>query len=122
MKLVVNLVLGLNRAVLAEGLTFAESFGVDPVQALEVLRAGLSYSRVMDTKGQKMLQRNFAVEAKLSQHHKDVRLILDSAQRLQLDLPLSRVHDQLLAVAEAAGFGDADNSAVIMALQALRKQ
>ncbi len=34
MKLVVNLVLGLNRAVLAEGLNFAGSLGVDPQAAL----------------------------------------------------------------------------------------
>src|SRR5262245_20956049 len=55
MKLVVNLVLGLNRAVLAEGLAFAGASGLDPRTALEVLRAGVAYSRVMDTKGEKML-------------------------------------------------------------------
>src|SRR5207302_6903748 len=39
MKLVVNLVLGLNRAVLAEGLALARSCGLDPAAALEILRA-----------------------------------------------------------------------------------
>ncbi len=117
MKLVVNLVLGLNRAVLAEGLTFARACGVDPTRALEVLRAGLSYSRVMDTKGRKMLERDFAVEARLSQHHKDVGLILDSARRADLELPLTQVHQRLLSAAESAGFGDADNSAIIAAFE-----
>ena len=37
-KLVHNLVLGLHRAVLAEGLTFAESMGFEPALALDVLR------------------------------------------------------------------------------------
>jgi 3-hydroxyisobutyrate dehydrogenase-like beta-hydroxyacid dehydrogenase len=115
MKLVVNLVLGLNRAVLAEGLTFASRCGVDPAQALEVLRAGLSYSRVMDTKGDKMVRRDFTVEARLSQHHKDVGLILAIAQCANLDLPLTKVHDQLLSAAELAGYGAADNSAIIAA-------
>ena len=59
MKLVVNLVLGLNRAVLAEGLAFARACGLDPAVALGVLRAGAAYSRVMDTKGPKMVGRDF---------------------------------------------------------------
>ena len=50
MKLVVNLVLGLNRAALAEGLAFARACGLDPAVALSVLRAGAAYSRVMDNK------------------------------------------------------------------------
>lgn len=115
MKLVVNLVLGLHRAVLAEGLTFAKAYGVDPDLALEILRAGAAYSRVMDNKGPKMIQRDFSVEARLSQHHKDVLLILRAAADLGLELPLSRLHDQLLSAAESAGFGEADNSAIITA-------
>jgi 3-hydroxyisobutyrate dehydrogenase-like beta-hydroxyacid dehydrogenase len=113
MKLVVNLVLGLNRVVLAEGLAFAQGCGVDESSALDVLRAGLAYSRVMDAKGEKMLNRRFQeVEARLSQHHKDVRLILATAERVGLELPLSRLHDQLLTTAEEAGWGAADNSAI----------
>ena len=60
MKLVVNLVLGLNRAVLAEGLSFAKAIGVDQRQTLEVLMAGPAFSRVMETKGEKMLARDFS--------------------------------------------------------------
>ena len=40
MKLIVNLVLGLNRAVLAEGLALACASGLDPPAALEILRRG----------------------------------------------------------------------------------
>ncbi|MEZ5398388.1 MAG: NAD(P)-dependent oxidoreductase [Bryobacteraceae bacterium] len=113
MKLVVNLVLGLNRAVLAEGLAFAEATGVDPVAALEVLRAGPAYSAAMDRKGKKMLERDWTPEARLRQHHKDVRLILAEAARGGIELTLSGVHERLLAEAAAAGFGDADNSAIL---------
>ena len=59
MKLVSNLVLGLNRAALAEGLVFAESIGIAPTSALEVLRGSAAYSRQMDTKGHKMIERDF---------------------------------------------------------------
>lgn len=119
MKLVVNLVLGLNRAALAEGLAFASAIGIDPAAALEVLRAGPAYSTAMDRKGARMLKREWTPpEARLRQHHKDVRLILDEAGRRGLTLPLSEAHDQLLGVAEARGFADADNSAILEAFNA----
>ncbi|MEO8026266.1 MAG: NAD(P)-dependent oxidoreductase [Bryobacteraceae bacterium] len=115
MKLVMNLVLGLNRAVLAEGLSYAHASGVDPAVALEVLKSGPAYSRAMDVKGPKMLTGDFALEARLSQHLKDVRLILETGRRSGAYLPLSSVHRSLLESAEASGFGGVDNSAVIRA-------
>jgi 3-hydroxyisobutyrate dehydrogenase-like beta-hydroxyacid dehydrogenase len=115
MKLVSNLILGLNRAALAEGLAFAESIGIEPSAALEILRQSAAYSRVMDIKGQKMLTRDFTPQAKLSQHLKDVRIILKSAESVARDLPLSQTHRQLLERAESAGYGEQDNSAILAA-------
>ncbi|HUQ71721.1 MAG TPA: NAD(P)-dependent oxidoreductase [Planctomycetaceae bacterium] len=120
MKLVVNLVLGLNRAVLAEGLCFAARTGVDPQLALEVLRAGPTYSRVMDTKGARMLGGDFAPQARLAQHLKDVRLILATGATAGATLPLSSLHEQLLEELDRAGYGDLDNSAIIKAFQGHR--
>lgn len=117
MKLATNLVLGLNRAALAEGLAFAESMGLDPARTLEVLRAGAAYSRVMDAKGPKMVAGDFAPEARLSQHLKDVRLILEEAGRCGAAVPLSEVHRQLLEMVEQSGYGVADNSAIRLAFR-----
>jgi len=113
MKLVVNLVLGLNRAALAEGLALAEACGISPAAALNVLQATPAYSTVMDTKGRKMVVRDFAPQARLSQHLKDVRLISELARRHGAIVPLSEVHQRLLEQAVARGWGDADNSAVL---------
>jgi 3-hydroxyisobutyrate dehydrogenase-like beta-hydroxyacid dehydrogenase len=115
MKLVVNLVLGLNRAVLAEGLAFAQASGIDPAEALEVLRAGPAFSRVMDTKGPRMLAGDFAPEARLAQHHKDVRLILSAAAEAGAKVPLSELHERLLAALVDAGCGELDNCAIVRA-------
>jgi 3-hydroxyisobutyrate dehydrogenase-like beta-hydroxyacid dehydrogenase len=117
MKLVVNLVLGLNRAVLAEGLAFAASVGVSPARALEILKAGAAYSRAMDTKGGKMIAGDFRPQAKLSQHLKDVRLILALGRGTGAKLPLSALHRQLLERLEAAGHGELDNSAILKAFE-----
>lgn len=117
-KLVNNLVLGLNRVALAEGLVFARAIGLDPAKTLDVLKEGNSYSGVMDTKGRKMIEGDFSLQAKLAQHAKDVRIILEEAARGGASLPLSQLHLQLLGEAEAAGFGDVDNSAIIRAIEA----
>ncbi len=113
MKLVSNLVLGLNRAVLAEGLAFAGKLGLNLEQALAVLRESMGYSRVMDTKGDKMIVADFEPQARLSQHLKDVRLILSAAAGSRARVPLSEVHQQLLQQAELEGLGALDNSAII---------
>lgn len=115
MKLVSNLVLGLNRAALAEGLVFARALGIEPNAALQVLIGSMAYSRIMDTKGFKMVEGDFSTQARLSQHLKDIRLILDAAAVAGQDLPLTETHRRLLEMAEAAGLGDADNSAIIRA-------
>jgi 3-hydroxyisobutyrate dehydrogenase-like beta-hydroxyacid dehydrogenase len=117
MKLVTNLVLGLNRAALAEGLAFAEALGINPSAALEVLRGSPAYSRQMDTKGRRMVERDFSVQARLSQHLKDGRLMLEAAAAASLPLPLTETHQQILEQAEQLGFGEQDNSAVFMAIQ-----
>jgi len=113
MKLVSNLVLGLNRAALAEGLAFAGKLGLDREQTLAILRDSMGYSRVMDTKGDKMIVGDFEPQARLSQHLKDVGLILSAAAGSRARVPLSEVHQQLLQQAEMEGLGALDNSAII---------
>lgn len=113
MKLASNLVLGLNRAALAEGLAFAEAIGLQPAAALEVFKGSMAYSRAMDVKGRKMIERDFTVQARLSQHLKDVRLMLEAAADAGVSLPLSETHRRLMEQAEAEGWGDLDNSAII---------
>ena len=117
MKLVTNLVLGLNRAILAEGLVFAETNGLSREDALQVLLKSPAYSRTMDAKGPKMVQGEFTPEARLSQHIKDVRLILAEAKRGDAQLPFSTIHLELLEQAEAAGLGELDNSAIIQIIE-----
>lgn len=118
-KLVVNLVLGLNRAALGEGIAFAEKLGLDAAAMMGVLKSSAAFSQVMNIKGERMLKRDYAPEGRLRQHAKDVTLMLAQAQRLGMHLPLSTVHDQLLQRAIADGDGDIDNAAVI---EVIRRQ
>ena len=78
-KLAVNLILGLNRLAMAEGLVFAERLGLDPEAFLKVARGSAAYSQVMDIKGPKMTRGDFAAEGRVTQHLKDVHLMLEQA-------------------------------------------
>lgn len=116
-KLASNLILGLNRLALAEGLVFASGLGLEPQGFLELLKVTPAYSAVMDVKGKKMLDGDFTPQARLGQHHKDVSIILKYAQKLGQDLPLSKTHSDVLEKAIEAGDGGLDNSAVIREIE-----
>lgn len=115
-KLIVNLVFGLNRLVLAEALGLARSGGFDLTTILEVLRSGETYSVAMDTKGPKMIAGVYEpAVARLAQHAKDVHLIRDYARGVGATTPLSDLHEQLIDALVAQGFGDLDNAAIFKA-------
>ena len=117
MKLVSNLVLGLNRAAVAEGLHFAEALGIELESALQVLLGSGAYSKQMETKGPKMIRGDYAPQARLAQHLKDVHLMLDSASSVGIELPLTNAHRELLERAVSDGFGDLDNSALFASMR-----
>jgi len=112
-KLAVNLILGLNRLALAEGLVFAERLGLDPATFLDVARGSASYSQVMETKGPKMVRGDFSPEGRVKQTLKDVRLMLDQAASAGQKLSMLEVHADILEACVRAGESDLDNSAVI---------
>ena len=112
-KLAVNLILGLNRLAVAEGLVFAERLGLDPEAFLKVARSSAAHSQVMDIKGAKMIRGEFAAEGRISQHLKDVHLMLEQAERVKQQLPLLEIHADVLEACVRHGEADLDNSAVI---------
>ena len=120
-KLASNLILGLNRLVLAEGLVFAERLGLDLETFLAMARTTPAYSAAMDVKGKKMLQGDFTPQSRITQHQKDLRIMLEYAGRLGQDLPLARLHKKILEQCIAAGEGDLDTSAVIRELRRMGK-
>ena len=112
-KLVVNLILGLNRLAMAEGLVFAERLGLDPQALLAVAQGSASYSQVMETKGPKMVRRDYAPEGRVRQTLKDVHLMLDQAATAGQKLAMLELHADVLEACVRAGEGDRDNSIII---------
>ena len=112
-KLAVNLILGLNRLALAEGLVFAERLGLDPAAFLEVAKGSASYSQVMETKGPKMVRGDFSPEGRARQTLKDCRLMLAQAAASGQQLKMLELHADVLEACVRAGEADLDNSVVI---------
>jgi 3-hydroxyisobutyrate dehydrogenase-like beta-hydroxyacid dehydrogenase len=120
-KLAVNLILGLNRMALAEGLTFAERMGLDPKAFLAVAQGSASQSQVMGTKGPKMLARDFSPEGRVKQTLKDVHMMLDQAAQLGQELPMLRVHCDVLEACVRAGEAERDNSIIVEEIRRRRR-
>lgn len=112
-KLAVNLILGLNRLALAEGLVFAERLGLDPAAFLEVAKGSASYSQVMETKGMKMVRGDFAPEGRVKQTLKDAHLMMDQGAAVGQPLLSLQIHVDTLEACVKAGESDLDNSAII---------
>jgi 3-hydroxyisobutyrate dehydrogenase-like beta-hydroxyacid dehydrogenase len=112
-KLAINLMLGVNRAALAEGLVFAERMGLDPTAFLAVARDSAAYSQIMDVKGAKMIAADFTPHGKVNQSMKDFSLMLEQAKRLGQRLPLGETYAGLMQGCIDHGEAELDNGAVI---------
>lgn len=120
-KLAINLILQNNRGALAEGIAFAEAIGLDPATFLATARQSAAYSRVMDSKGQKIIARDFTPQSHIAQTLKDAELILDEGRRYSQELPMTSAHTDLLRKTIARLGGACDSAAVIEAIRPSRE-
>lgn len=121
-KLAVNLILGLNRAALAEGLVFAERLGLDRAAFLEVAKASAAYSQVMDVKGALFAQREYRQpQSRVDQSLKDFRLMLEQAAAKGQVLPFASTYARMLEDCLEHGEGEWDNAAIGEAIARQRR-
>jgi 3-hydroxyisobutyrate dehydrogenase-like beta-hydroxyacid dehydrogenase len=121
-KLSTNLVLGLNRMAIAEGMALAESLGLARERYLDLLLDSAATSRAATEKGPMMAADHYEPPvATVLQHAKDVRLMLQLGRESGQPLPLSAIHLEWLEKSIAQGDGMLDNAAVIRALVAARR-
>ncbi|GAA0525183.1 2-hydroxy-3-oxopropionate reductase [Saccharopolyspora subtropica] len=99
--------------LLAEALVFLEAHGVDTEAGLKVLGGGLAGSAVLDAKGDKMRNREFAPGFRLELHHKDMGIVQSAAREAGLTIPLGALVSQLVAAAVAQGDGKLDHSGLL---------
>jgi 3-hydroxyisobutyrate dehydrogenase-like beta-hydroxyacid dehydrogenase len=116
-KLVTNLLVALNTAALAEALVLAAKGGLDASTLLATLQHSAGSSRMLDVRGPLMVSGAFPPQMKLDLFLKDLRLMLEEGQRLNVPLPLTTTAQQLYAAAAEAGAGAQDLAVVITQLE-----
>jgi 2-hydroxy-3-oxopropionate reductase len=105
-----QLIVAVNIQALAEAVAFLEAYGVDTDAALKVLGGGLAGSKVLDQKGQKMLDRNFDPGFRLALHNKDLGIVTSAAREAGVVVPLGAAVAQLVSALVARGDGGLDHS------------
>ena len=114
-----QLIVAGNIGLLAEAVVFLESYGVETDSALQVLGGGLAGSKVLDQKGQKMLDRSFDPGFRLELHHKDMGIVTSAAREAGVAIPLGSAVAQLVASTVQQGNGGLDHSGLFTVVEQL---
>jgi len=114
-----QLIVAGNIQLLAEAVVFLEAYGVDTAAALKVLGGGLAGSKVLDQKGQKMLDRNFDPGFRLQLHHKDMGIVTSAAREAGVAVPLGALVAQLVGITVNRGDGGLDHSGLFKLVEEL---
>jgi 3-hydroxyisobutyrate dehydrogenase len=99
----------------AETVQLARALGVEPERWLEAIAGGPLDAGYAQLKAKAMLEGDFAPSFGLDNAAKDTRLILEAAAAGGLDLGFAGVIRDRFAAASAAGHGEQDMSAVVLA-------
>jgi L-threonate 2-dehydrogenase len=113
-KMVNQLLNGVNLVCTAEALAFAVKAGADPATAYEVVTHGTGNSRAFESRASVMLERDFeTVRGALEIFTKDLGIVEGMAKEAGFDASLAKAALERFRRAEAAGLGKLDTSAVL---------
>ncbi len=114
MKLVLNMLMGVQMPALAEAVVFGERAGLAREQVLEMIAKSGYSSPVMSFRCAIMGQRNFEFAAfKLGLMRKDMTLVLGEAQKAGVPMPVTESAHAMLTAAQQQGLGDLDVAAML---------
>jgi len=111
-KALVNMVMNINTAGLAEGLGLGAALGLDLTMLREVFSQTGANSRVLETDGEDMQNREHSCFFSAAHAAKDSGIALDLARTLGLDLPLARATKEQYDRMVADGLGELDKSGI----------
>ena len=120
-KLANQIIVAANIEGLSEAFVLAQRAGVDPEKVFNAIRGGLAGSAVMEAKGPMMLDRNFRAGFRVRLHQKDLRNVLQTAQELNVPLPVTALVQQMLGALVNEGESESDHSAILHFLEGMAK-
>lgn len=116
-KLSQNLILSNMLQAINEGFVLASKAGVDPELMLDILQNSAAKSGLLAFKAPFILDRNFVTNFSVKWMHKDIGLMLESAEDLQVPLPLTSLTQQMFRAAIAEGLSEEDMCSTIKVLE-----
>ena len=116
-KLANQMIVGITIGAVAEALQLAAKGGADPAALREAIRGGFAESRILEVHGERMVKRDFAPRGRASVHLKDFENILDAAQGLGFEAPISQLTRNLFKSLCDHGGSDVDHSGLFLEIE-----
>jgi 3-hydroxyisobutyrate dehydrogenase-like beta-hydroxyacid dehydrogenase len=119
LKLINNLIMGVAIEAVSEALVLAVKSGIDPQKVIEITSVGGARTGAMETRGPRMIQRDFSPHFSLNNMYKDLSTALKLAEDFGVSLPATSICREMLRAAKSQGKGDMDSCAVMTVLEAM---
>ena len=118
-KLANQVIVAITIGAVSEALILAGGGGADRAKVREALQGGFASSRILTEHGRRMVNRAFEPGGPAKFQLKDLRNALSAAERLGLDLPITKLLHKLFDAMVQSGKGDMDHSGLLTHLEAL---
>lgn len=116
-KLAMNLMIALTYQGFAEALTLSGKLGVEAEKLLELINQSMVRSGVVEYKAPFVLKGDYSPNFPLRLMHKDMRLMLESAEESGVDLPGLKKVEEIYQQAHRSGMDDLDYAATLQLIE-----
>ena len=99
-------------AAVAEAIALGQRLELPMPQVIDALKSGAAGSWALNHRSEAMLQGHYPLGFKLSLHHKDLGIALQTANSVELDMPITALVEQLETDLIQQGYGNDDVSAL----------
>lgn len=117
LKLINNLILGVAIEAVSEALVLAAKAGIDPQRVIEITSVGGARTGAMETRGPKMVRRNFTAGFSTNNMYKDLTSVMKLADECGASIPAASVSWDILRAAKTQGKGNLDSCSVMTVLE-----
>ena len=121
-KLANQIIVGLTIGAVAEAITLCEKAGADPVKLIKALSGGWADSKILQTHGKRMIDKDFSPKGKTSTHLKDMNNILECANSYNTHLPISNLVKEMYKTLVDNGHGNTDHSSLYNEIERINKK
>ena len=121
-KLANQIIVGITIGAVAEAVTLCEKAGADPIKLIKALTGGWADSKILQTHGKRMIDKDFSPKGKTSTHLKDMNNILECANSYNTNLPISNLVKEMYKTLVDNGHGNTDHSSLYNEIERINKK